>query len=304
MALVGVEDLGLRMAGQRAVGAHRPHPAHAEQQFLAQPVLAAAAVEPVGDLPQARLVLLHVGVEQQQRHPAHLRQPHLRRQRAALAQRQFHAHRRAVAAAQQGERQAVRVAGRVALQLPALRRQRLAEVAVPVQQPHPDQRDAQVAGCLEMVTGQDAEPAGVLRQRGGDPVLGGEVGDGRWRLAVGSAAALLFPPPRFAPAPAPLIPPRRGQVLPQVRGRAVQPVQVFPVGGQRGQVLGRNLAEQRDRVVARPLAARRVERGEQLPGAGMPGPAQIQHQVVQRGQRLGQRGPDGEGADGSHAERP
>jgi hypothetical protein len=25
---------------------------------------------------------------------------------------------------------------------------------------------------------------------------------------------------------------------------------------------------------------------------------------VQRGQRLGQRSPDGEGADGSHAERP
>ena len=122
VALVGVEHLGLRMAGQRAVGAHRPHAAHAEQQFLAEPVLAAAAVEPVGDLPQARLVLLHVGVEQQQRHPAHLCQPHLRRQRPALAQRQFHDHRRAVGAAQQGERQPVRVARRVALELPCLRR--------------------------------------------------------------------------------------------------------------------------------------------------------------------------------------
>src|SRR5215470_2973727 len=131
------------------------------------------------------------------------------------------------------------------------------------------------------------------------------------------APVLLVPPPRWlipapalrahprsAPAPAPLIPPRRGQVLAQVRGRAVQPVQVFPVGGQRGQMLGGHLAEQGDRVVAGPLTAGRVECGKQLPGTGMPRPAQIQHQVVQRGQRLGQRGPDGEGADGSHAERP
>jgi len=170
--LVGVEDLGLRMAGQLAVGAHRAHAAHAQQQFLAQPVLAAAPVQPVGDLPQARIVLFHVGVEQQQRHPAHLRQPHLRRQRAALAQGERHGHRGAVAAAQQGDRQAVGVTGRVALELPPFRRQRLAEVAVPVEQPHPDQRDPQVAGGLEVVAGQDAQAAGVLRQRGRDPVLG------------------------------------------------------------------------------------------------------------------------------------
>ena len=60
MALVGVEDLGLRMAGQRAERPHRPHSADAEQQLLPEPVLAAAAVEPVGDLAQRRVVLLDV----------------------------------------------------------------------------------------------------------------------------------------------------------------------------------------------------------------------------------------------------
>lgn len=38
---------------------------------------------------------------------------------------------------------AVRVARRVALELPALVRQRLVEVTVPVEQPHPDQRDTE-----------------------------------------------------------------------------------------------------------------------------------------------------------------
>ena len=51
VALVGVEHLGRRRAGDLAVGADGAHAADAEQQFLLEPVLAPAAVEPVGDLP-------------------------------------------------------------------------------------------------------------------------------------------------------------------------------------------------------------------------------------------------------------
>ena len=61
----------------RAVGADRPDAADAEQHLLQQPVLAAAAVQPVGDLALGRRVLLDVGVEQQQRDPADLRLPDL-----------------------------------------------------------------------------------------------------------------------------------------------------------------------------------------------------------------------------------
>ena len=50
VALVGVEDLGRRVAGDPGVGAQRPDAADPEQQLLAQPVLAGAAVEPVGDV--------------------------------------------------------------------------------------------------------------------------------------------------------------------------------------------------------------------------------------------------------------
>ncbi len=77
MALVGVEHLGLRVAGDGAVQPDRPDAADAEQQFLAQPVVAAAAVQPVGDLAQQRVVVLGVGVEQQQRDPADIGDPDL-----------------------------------------------------------------------------------------------------------------------------------------------------------------------------------------------------------------------------------
>ena len=79
---------------------------------------------------------------------------------------------------QQGQRQLVGVEDGVVLLLPAVPGQGLAEVAVPVEQPDADQRDAEVAGRLEMVAGEDAEAAGVLGQGGRDAELGREVGDG------------------------------------------------------------------------------------------------------------------------------
>ena len=87
--------------------------------------------------------------------------------------------RRAVDLAEQRQRQLVGVDDRVALLLPALARQQLAEVAVPVEQSDADDRDAEVAGGLEVVAGEDAEPAGVLRQHRGDAELGREVADRR-----------------------------------------------------------------------------------------------------------------------------
>ena len=86
VALVGVEHLGRRGAGEPAYGAQRADAADAEQHLLLQPVVAAAAVEPVGDLALGRRVLLDVGVEQQQRHPADLRPPDLGAQAAAPGQ--------------------------------------------------------------------------------------------------------------------------------------------------------------------------------------------------------------------------
>lgn len=58
------------------------------------------------------------------------------------------------------------------LLLPAVPGQALAEVAVPVEQADSDERHAQVAGGLQVVTGQDAQTAGVLGQGGGDTEFG------------------------------------------------------------------------------------------------------------------------------------
>jgi len=86
MAFVGMEDLRRRVPSEPAERAYRPHATDAKQQLLPESVVAAAAVEPVGDLTQGGVVLLHVGIEQQQRNPAHLREPDLGGEHAARVQ--------------------------------------------------------------------------------------------------------------------------------------------------------------------------------------------------------------------------
>ena len=141
------------------------HAADAEEDLLAQAVLGLAAVEPVGDGAQVGGVLLHVGVEQVERHPSDLGLPHPGHERRAgqvdldgdpVARR---------------ERHGVRVEVGVALLLPAVGRQRLAEVAVAVEEADAHQRHAEVAARLEVVAGQHAEAARVLGERLGDAEL-------------------------------------------------------------------------------------------------------------------------------------
>jgi len=286
VALVGVEDLRLRGAGEPAVGAQRPDAADAEQHLLAQPVVLVAAVEPVGHAPLGRRVLLDVAVEQQQRHPAHLGPPHVRVQRPPLGQRHADDHGRAVLLAQQLDRQAVRVERGIVLQLPAVGRQALLEVAGAVQQPDPDQRDPEVGGGLEVVAGEDAQAAGVLRKHLGDAELRGEVRDAGRRLI----------PERLVPA-------GRRQVLLEVVDGVLQAADEPAVLRQLGQPFGRHLAEHLHRVAAAALPQVRIEGLEQIPGLGVPRPAQVDHQLGQRRQGLGQRRADGEPSECSHAPR-
>jgi hypothetical protein len=170
---------------------------------------------------------------------------------------------------------------------------------VPVQQAHADQRHAQVAGRLEVVAGQDAEAAGVLRQHLGDAVLGREVGDRR-RLGDQGAG------PRGGLGRRVLLhllePARSGQVGVEVARGGLQAVQEALVGGERGQLLRAQRAEHGDGVAARGRPGRGIDRCEQLDGLRVPGPAEVQHELAERGQRLGQNGTDGEPANGFHEE--
>ncbi len=281
--LVGVEDLRCGVAGEPAVRAHRADTPYAEQHLLEQPVLAAAAVEPVGDVALAEVVLLDVGVEQEQRNSADPGQPDPGGQPAPAGQREGDVARRAVLLGERGEGQLVRVEHRIVLLLPAVAGEGLAEVAVPVEQADADQRDAQVAGGLEVVAGQDAEAAGVLRQRGRDAEFRREVGDrgrqlGRLCLALVPAVA--------------------ARVVGEVVGGGGQPAQEPAVPGQLGQARGRDAAQEPHGVAAHGGPPFGVHGPEEITGLGLPRPAQITGEVAQRLEGVGEYGTDGEPADG------
>ena len=255
-------------------------------------MLAAAAVEAVGDLALGRRVLLDVGVEHQQRDTADVRLPDVGAQCPLARQGQRHLGRGAVLLAQQREGEFVRIEDRVLLLLPAVPREGLAEVAVPVEEPDADEGDAEVAGRLEVVAGEDAEAAGVLRQRRGDPELGREVADG------GGQVPAAVPP--GARAVALLVPAGAVQIGVQALRRGAQSVQERPVGGQCGEAGGGDGTEEPYGVAVGGLPAARVDGLEQLAGLGVPGPAQIACEVAERSERFGEDGADGEPTDCLH----
>ena len=85
--------------------------------------------------------------------------------------------RRAVRLGFRDQRQVEEVVFRIAFLLPAVDVEVLAEVALAVHQADADERQAEVAGALEMIAGQDAEAAGIDRHALVDAELGREVGD-------------------------------------------------------------------------------------------------------------------------------
>ena len=236
VALVGVEDLRRGVPGHRAVGAHRPHAADPDEDLLADAVLGVAAVEAVGDLAQVGVVVLDVGVEQQQRHAADRGHPHPRPQHAALGHGDVDEDRRALGVGEQVQREALRVERRVGLLLPAVEREGLPEVARAVEQPDRDQRHAEVGGGLEVVAREDAEPARVVRQHLGDAELHREVADARRQRAGSVCPWYQRGPVRY---------PRRSSAT--SRPAATKPSSA----GELGQAAGETSPSRRDRVAAR-----------------------------------------------------
>ena len=166
MALVGVEHLRVQ-----AEGPQRPYAADAEHDLLAEPVLLVAAVQPVGDRDRlgrvARGRSCRAGTARMRptstRHTPDL---HL-----DVGEIDGDLHTGRLRAERRGIDAGVR------LLLPAVGVEVLVEVPLGVQQPDADERHAEVGRRLQMVAGEHAEPAGVLRERLGDAELGREVGD-------------------------------------------------------------------------------------------------------------------------------
>ena len=138
MALVGVEDLDV--LPRRPQGAH---PADPEEDLLAHAVLGVAGVEAVGHRPGGGVVLLDVGVEQVELHATDHRPPQLGDQRRAGQVD------RDPGAVDPVESHRVGVEAGVALLLPAVGVELLAEVALLVEEAHADEGDTEAAFSLE-----------------------------------------------------------------------------------------------------------------------------------------------------------
>ena len=170
MALVDMPHAGRK--AQRPLGAH---PADAEHDLLTDALDLAASIELIGDGAVLARVALDIRVEQVEPDVPHLGHPDpqgddalthldLNDQRAALAPGTAH-------------RQILDPRRMVMGNLVALGIDGLAEVAQPIEDAHGDKGDIQVAHRLAVVTGEDAQPAGIDREALVEPELGTGVGD-------------------------------------------------------------------------------------------------------------------------------
>ncbi len=204
----------------------------------------------------------------------------------AARHRHLDEHRRAACVGEELQREALRVEHRVVLELPAVERERLPEVAGLVEQPDADEGHTEVGRGLEVVARQHAEAAGVVRQHLAHAELHGEVADGGGQRRV--VLALHLVPARLVEV--------RGEVVGQLTDRD------DGVGVLRELLEPRraDLAQQPDRVVPGPIPRVRVERREQVLGGRVPAPPQVGGEGLQRCQRAGQLSTDGEPAKRSH----
>ena len=289
VSLVRVEHGGRGMTRQGAEGAHRAHPADADEDLLADPMVLVAAVEPVGDAAQVGVVLLDVGVQQEQGDPADGGPPHPRAERPPARHVHRDQQRFPGVSGEQVQRQALRVDDGVGLHLPAVERQRLAEVAGAVEQADGHERHTEVRRRLEVVAGEHAQAAGVVGQDLGDAELHREVpdglGQGRVVLALG------------------LVPAWFTQVGREVVGELTHGDDRLGVRRELREPGGGDLAEHSDGVVPAAFPRIGVERGEEVLRGRMPRPPQVQRKGLQRLERRGQLGADGEATQGSHGQQ-
>ena len=166
-----------------AQGTEHAYAPDAEDPLLPHPQVGSAGVQLVHQAAVVRVVELEVGVEQVDRHPAHHDAPraHVHRPARGLHHRE---ERLALGSADRLQRRERDVILVVAVLLPPVGAEALVEVALHVHEPDADQRDADVAGGLAVVAGQDAETAGVDRHRAVQPEFGAEVRD-RPRVELG-----------------------------------------------------------------------------------------------------------------------
>ena len=172
----GVALVGVAHGRPQARDLEGTHAADAEDDLLPDPHVDVAAVEAVRDLAIRGTVRGQVRVEEQEGRPA---DPHAPDQEVDVPLGDAHGHDRGDAGRRREDldREVERIDDGIALLLPGVRREHLPEEALPVEDPDPDERHAEVARGLQVVAGQDAEAARVDREHLGEAELGAEVRD-------------------------------------------------------------------------------------------------------------------------------
>ena len=255
-----------------------PDAADAEDDLLAQAVVLVAAVQAIGDGDAVGRVAGHLGVEQVQPDAPDVGPPHVGAHRIA-----GEVDGDLDAGVGQAERSGVELDD--ALLLPPVAVEALAEVALRVQQADADERHAEVRRRLEVVAGEDTQPAGVLGEGLADAELRREVGDGAQRRARAR------------------VEPRGGrQRRAQAAGHRAEVVDDAGVGGQLGQPSRARGAQHLGRV-GDAGAPPRPQPPEQPGRLLIPRPVEVRRQLRQRSQRGGQGGQDLEPTDRAHGAR-
>ncbi len=169
--------------------------------------------------------------------------------------------------------QVERIDDRVALLLPRVRRERLPEEPLAVEDPDADEGHAEVARGLEVVAREDAEAARVDRQHLGQPELRAEVRD-----AVASRRERRDPGVRG----------RRRVLGREGVGGGLHPRDVVRVRRERGEARRVDDAQEQDRI-AGAVPFLRIELPEEGARVRAPRPAHVAGEVGE-GRELGRKG--------------
>ena len=161
-------------------GRQRFDPADAQHQFLADARAVVAAVEPAGQVAVFGAVAVDVAIEQIQIHAADAHQPHFGQQLAGAGV-DLHGHVLAVRIAGRLHRHVFDFGVEIFFALIAFGVEMLLEIALVVEQPDGDQRNAQSAGAFDVIARQHAQATRIDRHRFVDAELGRKIGD---RLAA------------------------------------------------------------------------------------------------------------------------
>ena len=171
MTLIGMIDIGLD-----AEESEHLHTADAEHVLLLHAVLPVASIELMSDLTIPLRVLRNVGIHKVKLHPPHIDTPDLGRHFVAI---KGHAEHQggATVVTHQRKGEILEVLSLVLCYLLSVGGNLLVEVAVAVEEADAHHIGTEVTRLLDVVTGEDAETAGVDLQDIGDAILHTEVGD-------------------------------------------------------------------------------------------------------------------------------